>query len=376
MAKESKVGTYVSSKSAEDGTLYFTLTGTNVSIANGLRRTILADIPTLVFKTFPDKENKAKFITNTSRFNNEILKQRLQCIPIHGITHEQPYDELEIIIDKKNDSHDIMFVTTADFKIKNTKSDKFLADSVVQRVFPTDPITGDHILFARLRPRISNEVPGEELQIRAKISLHTASEDGAFNVVSCCTYRNTPDKINQDREWQEVAKTLNEDENVEMARKDWYNHKAGRVFINDSFDFKIQTVGVFENIDIVKNACIILANKLIKLADGFSADKIGNIIRSQSNSTIQDSYDLKLDGVGYTIGKVLEYIIHKKYYGGASILSYIGFRKNHPHDSHSIIRIAFKDDESISANTQLISQIFVDACQEGIQIYNSIASEF
>ena len=101
MAKESKVGTFVSSKSEEDGTLYFTLTGTNVSIANGLRRTILADIPTLVFKTFPDKENKAKFVTNTSRFNNEILKQRLQCIPIHGITHDQPYDELEVIIDKK-----------------------------------------------------------------------------------------------------------------------------------------------------------------------------------------------------------------------------------------------------------------------------------
>ena len=105
-------------------------------------------------------------------------------------------------------------------------------------------------------------------------------------------------------------------------------------------------------------------------------DKIGNIIQSQSSSTIQDSYDLKLDGVGYTIGKVLEYIIHEKYYGGASILSYIGFRKNHPHDSHSIIRIAFKDDESINASTQLISQIFVEACQEGIKIYNSIASEF
>jgi len=376
MAKESKIGMFVSSKSEDDGTLYFTLTSTNVSVANGLRRTILADIPTLVFKTFPDKENKAKFVTNTSRFNNEILKQRLQCIPIHGITHDQPYDELEVIIDKKNDSHDMMLVTTADFKIKNTKSDKFLADSVLQKIFPTDPITGDHILFARLRPRISNEVPGEELQIQAKMSLHTASEDGAFNVVSCCTYRNTPDKINQDREWQEVAKTLNEGENVEMARKDWYNHKAGRVFIKDSFDFKIQTVGVFENADIVKNACVILANKLIKLAGEFAMDKIGNIIQSQSSSTIQDSYDLKLDGVGYTIGKVLEYIIHEKYYGGASILSYIGFRKNHPHDSHSIIRIAFKDDESINASTQLISQIFVEACQEGIAIYNSIASEF
>ena len=84
MAKESKIGMFVSSKSEDDGTLYFTLTSTNVSVANGLRRTILADIPTLVFKTFPDKENKAKFVTNTSRFNNEILKHHTRPSTTHS----------------------------------------------------------------------------------------------------------------------------------------------------------------------------------------------------------------------------------------------------------------------------------------------------
>ena len=98
-----KATTYISKREETDDILTFTLTGINVSIANGLRRTILSDLPTLAFKTFPDSENKANITTNTSRFNNEILKQRLACIPIHGITHDQPYDELEIVIDKKND---------------------------------------------------------------------------------------------------------------------------------------------------------------------------------------------------------------------------------------------------------------------------------
>ena len=41
------------------------------------------NIPTVVFKTFPHSENLANIITNTTRLNNEVLKQRLACIPIH-----------------------------------------------------------------------------------------------------------------------------------------------------------------------------------------------------------------------------------------------------------------------------------------------------
>ena len=62
--------------------LKFTLSNVNVSVANSIRRTILSDIPTVVFKTAPYEENKANIIVNTSRLNNEIIKQRLSCIPI------------------------------------------------------------------------------------------------------------------------------------------------------------------------------------------------------------------------------------------------------------------------------------------------------
>ena len=64
-------------KLTENGdNLAFTLRDVNVSLANGLRRTILSDIPTVVFKTSPHDQNKASIIVNTTRLNNEILKQR------------------------------------------------------------------------------------------------------------------------------------------------------------------------------------------------------------------------------------------------------------------------------------------------------------
>ena len=63
--------------------LSFTIEQTNVSYVNALRRIILSEIPTFVFRTKPHENNDAVFHKNTSKFNNEILKQRLSCIPIH-----------------------------------------------------------------------------------------------------------------------------------------------------------------------------------------------------------------------------------------------------------------------------------------------------
>ena len=46
----------------ENGILNFTLTGVNYSFANAIHRTILSDINTVVFRTFPYEENKDSFI--------------------------------------------------------------------------------------------------------------------------------------------------------------------------------------------------------------------------------------------------------------------------------------------------------------------------
>ena len=43
-----------------DDSLSFTLSGVNVSIANAIRRTILSDIDTVIFRTTPNEKNKAK----------------------------------------------------------------------------------------------------------------------------------------------------------------------------------------------------------------------------------------------------------------------------------------------------------------------------
>ena len=73
----------VSKISSSNKNLTFTLSGVNHSIANAIRRTIVSDIPTVIFRTTPYTENKATFIKNTTKYHNEILKGRLSNIPVH-----------------------------------------------------------------------------------------------------------------------------------------------------------------------------------------------------------------------------------------------------------------------------------------------------
>lgn len=331
----------------DNGTMTFQIDNLNVSFINAIRRTILSDIPTVVFRTFPHEKNDAKFYKNTTRLHNEILKQRLSCIPIHISDLSIPLDDFVVEIKMKNDSDTIMYVTTKDFKIKNTKSGNYLKESEVAKIFPPDPYTKDHIVFARLRPKISDEIQGEELHIEAKMTISNADEDGMFNVVSTCSYSMTPDPNKQNTEWKNYEKKIKAEEiynsdDIEDIRKNWYLLDAKRYYKPDSFEFILKSVGVFENSEIIKKSC----NILIKKIDDFISLIDSQTIEIKEAETVMTSFDIILENEDYTLGKVFEYGLHKKYYVDEMVFDFVGFRKLHPHDNYSIIRVSFTDNEA------------------------------
>ena len=113
-----------------DEMLMFTLSGVNVSLANAIRRTILSDIPLVVFRTTPYQQNKANIISNTSRLNNEILKQRLSCIPIYIKDIEGfPMKNYQLEVNVENITDTTMYVTTKDFVIKDLVTGKPISES-------------------------------------------------------------------------------------------------------------------------------------------------------------------------------------------------------------------------------------------------------
>ena len=361
----------VVSLAEKNGLLKFTLSGVDVSIANAIRRIIISDIPTVVFKTMPYEENNAIITTNTTRLNNEIIKHRLSNVPIHITDDAVNLEDYEMVLDKTNTSDTTLLVTTKDFKIRNTKLNQFLPDSESQKIFPPNPITTDFIEFVRLRPAMSSTLSGESIQMSCKFSTSTAKEDGAFAVACTCTYSNTPDDNKASAAWNDKEKELKandvDPEEIAAEKKNWYTLQAKRLFVKNSFDFIIESVGVFENRVLLHKACDVMNNKITTFKQGCEESKV-KVTRSES--TMENSYDVILQGEDYTLGKVIEYVLFSKFFGQGKPLSFIGFKKNHPHDDYSIIRIAFVDNEP--NQNEIALQYCIQACVMAEEVFKNI----
>lgn len=361
-------------KNEQEGILTFTISNINVSYANAIRRTILADIPTVVFETLPHEKNNSTFYINTSKLNNEILKQRLSCIPIHIDDLDMPLDDYILDVDVKNTTDSIIYVTTKDFKIKNLKSDKYLNDNLVNTIFPPNYITKQYIDFCRLNKKISDTILGEHIKFTCKFSISTASENSSFNVVSTCTYRNTPN-INKIEE-QEILKReelkekfKDDEESIEFHLQDWRKLDAKRLVLDNSFDFKIETIGVFTNTYIIRKSINIIINRLKNIEANYVND---TTLIEKSNSTIENSFDIKLENEDFTIGKILEFTLYDNYFQKQEILTFCGFKKDHPHTPGSTIRLAFNEETT----KELVVQYLVNAANTAIEFYVKLLKQF
>lgn len=358
----------------QDDHLYFTISNINVSLANSLRRIMLAEIPCVVFRTFPHNENKANIEINTTRINNEIIKQRLSCIPIHIDDPNFPIDNFSIEIDKKNNSNTIEYVTTEDIKIKDKEKNKYISEKEVREIFPPNPITNYYIDIARLRPKLNENIDGEHLKLSCDFSIGNAKEDGAFNVVSTATYSYTPDENklkNEHKLFVEKLKQLGKkQEEIEFESKDWLILNKQRYYVENSFDFAIESVGQFTNYEIVSKAIDIMLQKLNKFKNDIINDN--DRLITNSNVTILNSYDILLENEDYTLGKALEYMLYREYFN-TNKLTFCGFYKPHPHINNSIIRIAFPENEN---NKTLIVEYITDSIDKLINIYTNIEKYF
>lgn len=355
------------------GVLEFTLNGLEMSIANALRRTVLSDIPVVCIHSYPDSENKVDIETNTTRFNNEIIKQRLSCIPIHIADDEFPVDSYVVELDETNDTDTIRVVTTGDLVIRDIVNNKYLSESEIRKVFPANKMTGMHIDIVRLKPKISNDLPGESIKLTTKLSRHSAKKNGMYNVVSTCSYGLTRDLDKIESVWNLKEKSMKRDnvpdDEITISHKNFLYLDAERIYKQNSFDFTIETVGIYDNVDIVKRACdamILKVNHNINLVDNDETD-IG-----VSQSTIDNAYDIKLLNENQTLGKCLEYVLHEQCFSGSKKMSFVGFRKIHPHDDFSIIRVAYHE----PTDTIDIKKDIISACNDIVLTFKKIKELF
>ena len=355
----------ISELKEEDGKMTFTISNIDVSYVNAMRRTILSDIPIVVFKTTPYEENKANIIINTSRLNNEIVKQRLSCIPICIKNLEEfPIKNYLLELDVENKTDTSIIVTTKDFKIKDISKNTYLEDNAVKQLFPPFiPPTGNgeyYIDFLRLRPKLTDEIPGERIKLTCEFSIGTSREDSMFNVTGTCSYGFTPnpEKIEEQLEirkqkWKDEGMS---EQQIKFEGANWKLLEGMRYVIKNSFYFILESVGIYDNEDIIIKSCIILYKKLGELKQSIEQNQLEII---PSDNTLENCYDVTLVNEDYTIGNILNYELYKIFYTDLKFINYVGFKKIHPHDTDSILRISLinKSQGVSSIETMLIAVI-------------------
>ena len=358
------------------GRLECTFQQCDVSLVNAIRRTILSDIPVFVFKTFPHGENDVHIENNTSRQNNEVLKQRMSCIPIHLTDFTLPYREVAFDIDLVNTTKDIMYVTTDDITIRQVSPDdsdeinplnkELLAKMDPKLLFPRDNLTNDPIIICRLKPSISKDLQGDSLKLTAKISIANAKENGCYNVVSTCSYGNTMNVTAANLAWEQnvVNRTYDTPEQQDKERENWMLLEGKRYFKERSYDFVLESLGIYENEILIKTACKIMVEKLLMIR------QMEGLVIKDSETTIPNCKDIIMKE-DYSIGKLLEYFIYQTYYENSYEITFVTFFKAHPHNMESVLRIALKPGTEITLEVMIPS-----ICDTIIDYLNKVSNLF
>ena len=120
-------------------------------------------------------------------------------------------------------------------------------------------------------------------------------------------------------------------------------------------------------------ACDDIIRRLNKIKEKSNNQKMKLNKRS---TAMENAVDVILQGEDYTIGKVIEYILHEQYYKKDGELSYVGFIKKHPHDDYSIIRIAFSNIGEAEFTDVNINNMFGFAADVGIKLFANIKEYF
>ena len=136
----------------------------DVSLVNGIRRTIESDVETIGFNTEPYEESDVNIIENTSSIHNEMLMHRFGLIPPNVIDVDG-FDptRYKFILEKENTGSKIINVTSKDIKIIDNNTNTEVDNSVF---FKSDPITNNNILIIKLKPNPDGN--GEKVNIIAK----------------------------------------------------------------------------------------------------------------------------------------------------------------------------------------------------------------
>lgn len=268
-----------------------------VSFVNGLRRVLLANIPTVVIRD-------VQIIENTTQLPHEMLKHRMEMLPIDALPGDGPTIrdariELNIL-----PGPDARTITT----------DDFVVDSARPTILMKDRDIGEPILFARVRK-------GESLRISGRLAVENEHVSQVCNVSTSSHVDPEVSKAAR-KEYEEDPKNDVRVFDNFLVQRYYSRNERGRP---DWFDLSVESNGVIPAKDLFKTAVKILRKKV----DEYYAEAEKNIQTESDTNT----YSITLEQGGHTVGCLMQEVMY-----GDTNVNFVSYDIPHPLRSTMVLR--------------------------------------
>jgi hypothetical protein len=363
--------------------LTFRWSGIHVSYANALQRTLLSDVPMIGFRTSPFEKNESVIAINTSRTHDQLMQQRLSCLPVHALPTEEDPDAMEVVagggsipswarhlpevpaylqnarirLRQHNRSDTELVVTTEHIEVVDGVGPTARAwkTEQVRRLFPpfVPPESSSEyfIPFVRLAPQWSSDQPGEQLDLECPFALVTAREKATYNAVGTAGFAGTLDLPRQTTElatcvtqWKDKGYTPDE---IAFQTANWRCLDGRRIVVPGSFDFVVASVGVETHGSVVVRACRQLVRQGVRLRDQVHRREW---VVQPTPDTLARGFDVLIPIKGTTWCRLLS---HELFVEGVStpssrVFSFVAGDAMHPHDSTSKLRLVLAESSTVA----------------------------
>lgn len=323
----------------------FDVRDVHVSVVNAVRRTILADIPTIAtpFDPYVSSASGCTFLKNTTSLHNEFLAHRISLIPIHFSLAEiaaGAHTDYRFVIEQHNTGNTTIPITTKDIGV-------FYKDAVLrdedarERLFPKDPITNDYILLTRLKPNVYNPRLGEALHVEFKAQKGCGRDHAGFCPVSACTYAFIVDSEKADTALGEKLRAAADPSDHDRIRRQFQASEAARHYKTNAalepceFRFIIESECALSPADLFAQALTTLIQKVNRL----SVDEE----KMQVSSTNSGLYTVTYADEDHTLGNLIQAWIHERCVVPGTIFTYCGYVCPHPLERTLVFKLCLKN---------------------------------
>ena len=398
--------------------------GLDKSIVNGLRRVLLASLPSVAFRTAGDNPDLVMVKNNTS-LHNEFLLHRFSLIPLY-LNPLEWHKDLLFKLHVKNETNMLKSISAKDIdiykvkpvilerckreddfsslnelKIDNYDLSKPLEEKDKEKIFRPFTLPAPYNLkeYCLITELTSNQSLDNvsELELYGSPSVSTCNEDVRWQHVSCATYSFKEDEdlfvkvvkekmiinnIPHERE-AEFVKELQLSEGERYFHRDvnlqpyWYN-------------FRIDSQSYFppNKSDKGDGLLVQASDLLVKIFEGLKTEfrKLlegdpGSIMEFKKLNEENDLvYKIVMVGGDDTIGSVLQSHISNKLIGEDSILSLCGYKKLHPLEEVITFTLSLNTKNKIIKMDNIqkknaIVEEMIKGCNEVSLIYQKINDE-